>query len=144
MEPCLRHQRELGLWRAHPDTMILNSEYIPGSFGKKQKQNTAISLAPSMRLSFFWPEAVAVEPQNFVSSAPGGLRSTGGDEDQGSPGWRPAHRPGIPASLGQSSSVLLSESGSPRVWGDVVVITWTCFPPGFLSYIETQQPGDTF
>ena len=91
MEPCLRHQRELGLWRAHPDTMILNSEYIPGSFGgKKKKRKQTLPLAwPHLRLSFFWPEAVAVEPGNFVSSAPGGLHSAGGDEDQGSPGWRP-------------------------------------------------------
>ena len=148
MEPCLRHQRELGLWRAHPDTMILNSEYIPGSFGgKKKKRKQTLPLAwPHLRLSFFWPEAVAVEPGNFVSSAPGGLHSAGGDEDQGSPGWRPPHthtHPGIPASLGQSSSVLLSESGSLRVWGDVV-ITWTSFHPGFLSYTETQQLGRYF
>ena len=56
----------------------------------EKTQNTPISLAPSKRLSFFWPEAVAVEPRNFVSSAPGGLHSTGGDEDQRFRGWRPS------------------------------------------------------
>lgn len=80
-------------------------------------QNTPISLAPSKRLSFFWPEAVAVEPRNFVSSAPGGLHSAGGDEDQFP---RLETLPGIPASLGQTSSALLSESGESHVCGDVL------------------------
>ena len=80
-------------------------------------QNTPISLAPSKRLSFFWPEAVAVEPRNFVSSAPGGLHSAGGDEDQFP---RLETLPGIPASLGQTSSALLSESGESHVCGGVL------------------------